>query len=245
MNLLSELSEQTSKNQMTELSQVELKEKYATLYHLLAAEYGQPTWRQHLPPVDELVSTFLSQSTTDVNRDRAFYALKARYPDWEKVMNAPEAEVRETIRPAGLANQKAPRIQAALRQVQAETGEMSLDSLEEMPLDEAKSWLIGLKGVGPKTAAIVLLFAFGRPAFPVDTHVHRLTGRLGLIGPKVTANKAHEILENMGDAETFYAFHLNLIHHGRTICIARRPKCEQCVLREHCDYYRRLSSIGE
>jgi endonuclease-3 len=213
-----------------------LKEKYKAVHNLLVQEYDLPTWRQHLPPVDELVNTILSQSTSDTNRDMAFEALKARYPDWRAVMDAPEAEVIETIRPAGLANQKGPRIQQALRQVQAERGELSLDFLSELPLEEAKKWLTEIKGVGPKTAAIVLLFAFGRPAFPVDTHVHRVSGRLGLIGPKVTADKAHEILENIPYPETFYTFHLNLIRHGREVCTARSPKCPLCVLRDCCDF---------
>jgi endonuclease-3 len=152
-------------------------------------------------------------------------------------MNAPESEIVETIRPAGLANQKGPRIQAALRYVREERGDIKLDFLADLPLDEAKTWLTAIKGIGPKTAAIILLFAFGRPAFPVDTHVHRITRRLGLIGPKVTADKAHPILENMGNPETFYPLHLNLIQHGREICLARQPKCQQCSLRPYCDFY--------
>lgn len=215
-----------------------LRRKYATIHRLLIAHYGEPAWRPHLPPVDELVSTILSQNTSDVNRDKAFAALQARFSNWEQVMAAPEDEVRLAIRPAGLANRKAPRIQKALRYIHAERGELSLDFLSEMPLEEARRWLTALEGVGPKTAAIVLLFAFGRPAFPVDTHVHRVTRRLGLIGPKVTADKAHDILENMGDPDAFYALHLNLIRHGRQVCTARAPKCATCVLREHCDYYR-------
>jgi endonuclease-3 len=195
--------------------------------------------------VDELVSTILSQSTSDINRDKGFYALKERYPDWQSVMNAPDAEVRDTIRPAGLANQKGPRIQAALRYIVDERGELSLDFLQEMPLEEAMAWLTRIKGVGRKTASIVMLFSFGRPAFPVDTHVHRLSGRLGLIGPKVTADKAHEILENMGEADTFYAFHLNLIRHGREVCIARNPRCASCPLVEQCDYFQTVVAGGE
>lgn len=213
-----------------------LKEKYLTVHNLLLEEYGEPKWRQHLPPVDELVNTILSQNTSDVNRDRAYESLKVCFPTWQAVMDAPEAEVIEAIRPAGLANQKGPRIQLALRQVQAETGDLSLDFLSELPLDEARKWMTDIKGVGPKTAAIVLLFAFGRPAFPVDTHVHRVSGRLGLIGPKVTADKAHEILENIPYPETFYSFHLNVIRHGREVCTARSPKCPQCVLRNWCDF---------
>jgi endonuclease-3 len=233
-----------TKNNMAGAEEAQLKEKYGTIYQLLLEEYGEPEWRQHLPPVDELVSTILSQSTSDTNRDKGFYALKDKYPDWESVMNAPEDEVRDTIRPAGLANQKAPRIQAALRRIVDERGELSLDFLADMPLDEAMDWLMSIKGVGRKTASIVMLFAFGRPAFPVDTHVHRLTKRLGLIGPKVTADKAHKILENMGEAKTFYAFHLNLIQHGREVCIARNPRCAICVLQEHCDYYSEVVAKG-
>lgn len=220
-----------------------LQEKYMTVHTLLVEAYGQPTWRQHLPPVDELVSTILSQNTSDVNRDKAFEALKEKYNGWQELMESPEEEVVETIRPAGLANQKGPRIQGALRQVREESGDLSLDFLSEMPLEEAKAWLTDIKGVGPKTAAIVLLFAFGRPAFPVDTHVHRVTGRIGLIGPKVTADKAHKMLENIGDPDTFYAFHLNVIKHGREICTARNPKCPRCVLRNCCNYY--LGTINE
>lgn len=214
------------------------KEQYRIVHQQLVNAYGEPRWRQHLPPVDELISTILSQNTSDTNRDRAFAALKARYADWNEVMSAPEADIRNTIRPAGLANQKAPRIQAALRHIYQERGELTLDFLGEMPLDEARQWLTSLKGVGPKTAAIVMLFAFGRPLFPVDTHVHRVTRRLGLISPKVTADKAHEIMLNVGDPDTFYAFHLNLIRHGRQVCLARSPNCPLCPLKEQCDYYR-------
>jgi len=219
---------------------MDLSDKYETIYKQLKDVYGEPEWRQHLPPVDELVSTILSQSTSDTNRDRGFNALKQRFPDWESVMTAPVEEVRDTIRPAGLANQKAPRIQAALKRIEEERGELELDFLAEMSLDEALAWLTSLNGVGRKTASIVMLFSFDRPAFPVDTHVHRVTGRLGLIGPKVTADKAHKILENMGKPETYYAMHLNLIQHGRQICSARNPKCEICPLSDECDYFKRV-----
>ena len=222
---------------MTTDHETRLKQKYNDVHQTLIDVYGEPTWRQHLPPVDELVSTILSQSTSDVNRDKGFYALKERYADWADVMDAPSAEVIDTIRPAGLANQKGPRIQAALRHVAVEQGAIDLDFLAHLPLEEAKSWLTSIKGVGPKTAAIILLFAFGRPAFPVDTHVHRITRRLGLIGPKVTAEKAHQLLENLGDPETFYPLHLNLIRHGRETCLARKPKCNNCPLQTYCDYF--------
>jgi endonuclease-3 len=222
-----------------------LKEKYQTIYRLLLEAYGRPQWRPHLAPVDELVSTILSQSTSDTNRDRAFYALKDKFPDWPDVMNAPESAVRDAIHPAGLANQKAPRIQAALRFIVAERGELTLDFLAEMPMEEALAWLMRMKGVGRKTASIIMLFSFGRAAFPVDTHVHRLTRRLGLVGPKVTADKAHTILENMGEADTYYAFHLNLIRHGREVCTARNPRCAMCPLQAQCDYFATVVSGGD
>lgn len=214
------------------------QQKARIVYNLLVEAYGVPQRRRHLPPVDQLVNTILSQQTNGANRRRAFEALKARFPDWEAVMNADVDVVREAIRPAGLANQKAPRIQNALRFIMRERGELSLDFLAGRSVDEGKAWLTQIKGVGPKTAAIILLFTFGLPAFPVDTHVHRVTTRLGLIGPKVTADKAHEILEDMIAAEKYYAFHVNLIRHGREICHARDPQCQVCVLQERCDYYR-------
>jgi endonuclease-3 len=214
--------------------------KYNTVFQRLVDSYGRPQWEQHQPPVDELVCTILSQSTSDTNRDRGFAALKERFPDWRAVMNAPEDQLIDTIRPAGLANQKAPRIQAALRTIYEQQGTISLDFLAEMPLKEAKEWLTQLKGVGPKTAAILLLFTFHKPAFPVDTHVYRITRRLGLIAARVTANKAHDILEDLGDPETFYPFHINLIRHGREVCRARVPNCAICPLQEDCDYYQAL-----
>jgi len=213
-----------------------LAQKYDAIYQKLIVAYGKPVWQRYLSPEDELVCTILSQSTSDTNRDKGFYALKERYPDWEAVMNAPQADVIAVIRPAGLANQKGPRIQNALHRIKAERGDISLDFLADLPLAKAKAWLTSIKGVGPKTAAIILLFAFGRPAFPVDTHVHRITKRLGLIGPKVTADKAHQILENIGSPDTFYPLHLNLIRHGRAVCTARKPKCEICPLQTYCDF---------
>ncbi|MCA9958708.1 MAG: endonuclease III [Chloroflexota bacterium] len=214
--------------------------KYDAVYAKLKAVYGEPSWQQHLPPIDELVNTILSQSTSDINRDKGFYALKERYPHWEDVLHAPAAEIVETIRPAGLANQKGPRIQQALQQVYERQGRLTLDFLADMPLDEAAAWLTSINGVGPKTAAIILLFAFGRPAFPVDTHVHRITQRLGLIGPKVSAEKAHTIFATLDRPDTFYAMHLNLIRHGREVCQARNPHCAVCPLQELCDYYQQL-----
>lgn len=214
---------------------------YQTVSRLLREFYGYPTWRQHLPPIDELVSTILSQSTSDTNRDKGFYALKARYPNWESVRDAPVTAIEETIRPAGLARQKAPRIQQALRYVTEQVGELSLDFLADMEIEAAKAWLTQIDGVGPKTAAIILLFSFNRPAFPVDTHVHRVTQRLGLIDEKTSADKAHDMMEAIADPKDYYADHLNIIRHGREVCKARQPSCTECCLRDHCRFYQNLA----
>jgi endonuclease-3 len=211
-----------------------------SVHQLLIDSYGEPGWRQHLPPVDELISTILSQNTSDINRDKAFYALKDAYPDWQMVMMAPESDIRDVIRPAGLANRKAPRIQNALAVIYEEQNELTLDFLADMALDDAKNWLTDLDGVGPKTAAIVLLFSFNRPAMPVDTHVHRVTGRLGLIEAGTSAEKAHVLLEEIVNPDDYYSFHLNVIRHGREVCSARKPKCEICPLQNYCDYYQAL-----
>ncbi len=215
----------------------DLHTKYRAIYELLAEAYGEAQRRRYLPPVDQLVNTILSQQTTGINRERAFQGLKAVFSGWEAVMDAEPGAVREVIAPAGLANQKGPRIQEALRFIMRERGELSLDFLAEIPVQEAKAWLMQIRGVGPKTASIILLFTFGLPAFPVDTHVHRVTKRLGLIGTKVTADKAHEILENIVEPAAYYAFHINLIRHGRGVCHARQPQCHICVLQEWCDYF--------
>jgi endonuclease-3 len=212
------------------------------VYEALLKLYGQPVWRNPLPAIDELVSTILSQNTNDVNRDRAFERLREHFPTWEAVRDAPEVEVIDAIRPAGLANQKGPRIQAVLRAITAERGALDLEFLRELPVDEARAWLTKFKGVGPKTAAIVLLFSLGRPAFPVDTHVHRVTGRLGLRPEKLSADDSHAYFEGLLPPESYYAAHLNLIRHGREVCHALRPECGRCALRTMCAFYKQASA---
>jgi endonuclease-3 len=219
-----------------------VRAKINTVHQLLLEAYGEPRPRDPMPPVDELVSTILSQNTNDTNRDRAFERLRQRFPDWSQVRDAPVEQVIEAIRPAGLANQKGPRIKRALQRITEERGELSLEFLADLPLEEARAWLMSLDGVGPKTAAIVLLFSLGRPAFPVDTHVHRVSQRLGLIGERVSAEKAHQLLEDQVPSGWYYAFHLNIIRHGRRICHARAPKCPACVLSDRCEYYERITS---
>ena len=213
-----------------------LRPKALEVHRRLLAHFGEPRWRNPLPPLDELVSTILSQNTNDTNRDRAFAALVKRFPTWEAVRDAPAEEVIEAIRPAGLANQKGPRIQAVLRQITAERGDLSLDFLADWPTEKARAWLTRFKGVGPKTAAIVLLCSLGKPAFPVDTHIYRVTGRLGLRPPKMSVEQAHAFLEEVFPPETYYAAHLNLIRLGREICTARKAQCARCPLRDLCPF---------
>jgi endonuclease-3 len=190
------------------------------IHDTLIAYYGVPEWRDPKPPVDELVSTILSQNTNDLNRDKAFEALQKQYPTWEAVRDAETQEVINTIRTAGLANQKGPRIQNALKEITSTCGTINLDFLADLSADEARHWLMQFKGVGPKTAAIVLLFSLNLPAFPVDTHIYRVTGRLGLRPIKMNAEQAHNYLANLFPAETYFAAHLNIIRLGREICHA-------------------------
>jgi len=215
-------------------------EQALEVHRRLTDFYGHPEWRNPLPAVDELVSTILSQNTNDTNRDSAFNELRKRYPTWENVRDADEDDVIDAIRTAGLANQKGPRIQNVLRQITQERGELELDFLDEMEIDEARAWLLRFKGVGPKTAAIVLLFSLGKPDFPVDTHIYRVNGRLGLRPAKMSVEQAHQYLGELFPQETYYAAHLNIIRLGREICNARRPDCPACPLNDICDYYAAL-----
>ena len=210
--------------------------KALKVHHKLIETFGEPTWRNPLPPVDELVSTILSQNTNDVNRDRAFESLRAKFPTWEQVRDADTDEVIEAVRVAGLANQKGPRLQQVLREITAERGSLDLSFLADMPIEEARDWLTKFKGVGPKTAAIVLCFSLNRPAFPVDTHVYRVTGRIGLRPEKLSVEQAHPYLESVFPPETYYAAHLNIIRLGREVCAARRPNCPVCPVRDLCDF---------
>ena len=213
------------------------KAKYAPIAAALTEVYGRLDWSRNQDGMDELISCILSQSTNDSNRDRAFGRLKERFPDWEAVRFAQLDELIDAIRPAGLANQKGPRIQSALDVIYEKTGAYSIDFLNELSLDEAKAWLVSLKGIGPKTAAIVLCFAYGRPAFPVDTHIFRVSKRIGFLPEKLSADDAHPVMEAIAPPEEYYQFHIQLIQHGRDTCHARKPACERCQIAEHCDFY--------
>ncbi len=209
----------------------------------LGEVFGLPEWRNPLPPVDELVCTILSQNTNDRNRDIAFNALKKRFPTWEEVIDAGEEEIINAIRIAGLANQKGPRIKAVLTQIQLERGNLDLAFLAELPLEDAREWLLRFKGVGRKTAAIVLQFSLNRPAFPVDTHIYRVTDRLGVRPPALNVDQTHFLMEQIVDPQDFYAGHLNLIRLGREICHARKPSCLLCPVNDLCAYFANSNEV--
>ena len=203
----------------------------------LATEYGRPVLRPHRAPVDELVLTVLSQNTNDRNRDVAYFRLRDRFPTWDAVAEAPVEEVEEAIRPGGLAPTKSVRIMQILEAI----GDDDLLWLEHAPLDEARDYLCALPGVGRKTAACVLLFSFGRPDVPVDTHVYRVGGRLGLWPQKAPLVAAHDELARLvgDDGEFAYEAHVLLIRHGRRTCVALAPRCAECPLRRMCPEGRR------
>jgi endonuclease-3 len=213
-----------------------LAQRARKIHEMLLAFYGEPIWRNPLPAIDELVSTILSQNTNDINRDRGFHALRTKFATWEEVRDAQPQDVIDAIRPAGLANQKGPRIQQVLRSITEERGSLDLSFLGDVSVEEARAWLTRFNGVGPKTAAIVLCFSLGKPAFPVDTHIYRVTGRIGLRPERMTVEQAHPHLESLFPPETYYAAHLNIIRLGREICQARRPRCEICPIVNLCDY---------
>lgn len=214
------------------------------IHQKLIEFYGFPDWRNPLPPLDELVSTILSQNTNDTNRDRGFEALRVKYPTWEAVRDAPQQGVISAIRPAGLANQKGPRIQNILAEITEQRGDLDLSFLNDLPTEEARQWLLQFKGVGPKTAAIVLQFSLGKPAFPVDTHIYRVTGRIGIRPMKMSADQTHLYMEELLPPDAYYPAHLNIIRLGREICNARKPKCNMCPINDFCDFYSSLDGNG-
>jgi endonuclease III len=227
----------------------------------LAGLYGTPVWERRLDPTSELILTILTQNSADVNAEKAFEALRVRYPstaasergalgagwggkglteapppDWSAVEHASLEELIDVIRPGGLAPQKAPRIQRTLRRLQDERGDYSLEFLGDLPALEARDWLTSIDGIGKKTASILLLFCFGRPLMPVDRHVERVSKRIGLIPPKATADQAHELYLAMLEPDQMYEGHVNLIQHGRKLCHALRPDCAHCPIAPRCRY---------
>jgi endonuclease-3 len=211
------------------------RRRLRTIRDRLRTEYGRPVLHAHRAPVDELILTVLSQNTNDRNRDVAWARLRERFPSWDAVREAPVVEIEDAIRPGGLAPTKAVRIQRILEAL----GDDDLCWLEDAPLEEARDYLCELPGVGRKTAACVLLFSFGRPEVPVDTHVYRVTSRLGLIRPGASFDEAHDELLRLVDPEDAYEVHVLLIRHGRRTCTAREPRCAECPLRRMCPEGRR------
>ncbi|NBU64130.1 MAG: endonuclease III [Chloroflexia bacterium] len=195
--------------------------------------YGIRQWRPGRDAVDELVLTILSQNTTDRNSGRAFHELKRTYPSWHAVCDATESELAHVIRVAGLADTKAPRIQAVLRHLARDYGRFSLDFLAKMTPNAAQAWLTDHPGIGPKTAACVLLFAFGMAVVPVDTHIGRVAHRLGIVATQNPV-KAQQLLEQLVPDARKYAFHMHFIQLGRLICHARSPQCVKCPLIHRC-----------
>lgn len=205
---------------------------------LLEGEYGEPRFISRFDPMEELVSCILSQHTTDATSFPTFASLRAAVPSWEQLASMSPEEVVPLIRKAGLPNQKARSILGCLREIHRRTGEYSLEVLRQMPTEEARAWLASLQGVGPKTAAIVLCFSFGRATIPVDTHVFRVSWRLGLIDPSIGEAKAHSAIEQKVPSDLAFRFHTALIQHGRHTCRARNPLCDACVLRRKCRFYK-------
>ena len=204
----------------------------------LEEQYGQTPYHPRFDPTDELVSCILSQHTSDANSFPAFFRLKEKYPNWDKVIEAGSAKIAEVVKSAGLANQKSKSIINCLKEIKERTGGFSLTHLRHMPLKEARDWLTSLPGVGPKTASIVLCFALGMPAIPVDTHVYRVSWRLGLIPEGIGENKAHDLLLRIVPPHLAFRFHMALINHGRAVCKAPLPLCDRCVLRDECRWFR-------
>jgi len=210
------------------------KEKINACIHILEELYGVPQ-AMRIDPVDLLVMTILSQNTSDTNSLKAFGRLKTAFRDPEALLAAPEKSIADAIRPGGLAEIKARRIKLALYRISRDFGVIDLGSLAGMSKEKAMDYLTSLPGVGPKTASVVLLFGFGMPFMPVDTHVHRVSMRLGLVPKRSSVEAAQRILESAAPSEKYLSLHLNLIKHGRLICRARGPKHDLCALRCWCD----------
>jgi endonuclease-3 len=205
----------------------------------LQRAYGCPRWKFWGPPVDVLIATILSQNTSKANSTAGFARLTETFPEWDAVADAPVQQIERCIHVSGLGKTKAPRIRSILRQIRKCHGRIALGFLSDMTPDEAYRYLTAFDGVGPKTAWCVLLFSVGMKVFPVDTHIHRIAIRLGVLSANASSERAHELLMPLIAPRNRYAMHVLLIEHGRRICLARRPRCERCVILQHCPHGQR------
>jgi endonuclease-3 len=215
-----------------------VRDTVAYVMQNLKTVYGIPRLEKNLDPLDVLIETILSQSTTNVNSQRAFASLKRRFPNWEEARRARPSSIEAAIRSGGLARQKSLIIKQILIDIKDRRGALDLSFLHTAPIEEARAFLSGFKGVGPKTVACVLLFACHRPVFPIDTHIFRIARRLQLIPEKGSDQEAHQMMEQIIPRERFYEAHINFIRHGRKICRPQNPLCEDCCLVDYCHYYR-------
>lgn len=224
------------------LTKTRIVDKAKKVDCILAQTYGSKRQGRLADPTSELILTILSQNTNDNNRDKAYATLRRRFPTWAAVGNAKVSEIARAIRVGGLATIKSKRIKNVLRQISSRSSDYELDFLEKMSDEEIWDYLLAFDGVGPKTVSCVLLFALGRKAMPVDTHVHRVGTRLGLIPKGYGADKAHRWFLDLDLPLDLYQLHLNMIQHGRSLCRARRPRCRECPLKGLCIYYREQSA---
>lgn len=210
----------------------------------LEKQYGPFVPKRSRDAVEELILTVLSQATNDKNRDRAFDSLNREFTSWDEILAAPVNKIESAIRAGGLAHNKSRAIKKILGEIKSRYGSFSLDFIGKMDIGEAVDLLTEFPGVGVKTAACVLVFSFHKPVIPVDTHVHRLAGRLGLVSAKASAEQTYRVLMEIVPEELRYPFHLQLIRHGREVCKSQRPKCAECVLREMCPRYESPTALG-
>ncbi len=223
----------------------ELPESVPYVIQNLKAAYGVPECERGLDPLDVLIQTILSQSTTNINSYRAFDSLKRRFPTWDQARRARAASIEAAIRSGGLARQKSLRIKKLLNEIYERRGSLDLSFLFTTPLEEAMEFLASFKGVGPKTVACTLLFACNSPIFPIDTHIFRIARRIGLIPEKCSDEEAHRRMTRMIPEGRFYEVHVNMIRHGRKVCRPQQPLCQQCCLIDYCLYYEKNSQMNE
>lgn len=222
---------------------MELKEKTKIIDEILEQQFGKPVLKNPQNPLDNLILTILSQNTNDKNRDHAYTRLREKFPAWEDVMNADVHEIETAIKPGGLGRQKSQNIKNVLVWIKESFGELNVDFLCEMDADESIKLFCSQKGIGIKTMAVVLCFSCGIDIFPVDTHVHRICRRLGLVPDNASAEKTFYIMKEFVPKGKSYSLHLNFLKLGRTICFARKPRCEDCSLRPYCTYFQDSISV--